>query len=228
MKTKERDEAIRLRKEDGVSVREIAKRLGVSKGSVSRWVRGIILTEEQLIRLDRSMDDGSYQGRVKGAETNRRVAEDKHTEWQKQGREDAKKKHWLHVAGCMLYWAEGHKRNNKTAVCFSNSELPMVQLFLRFIREWFGVTDDRIQMSVNCYTDIRSLDEIEKFWLDGLGLSRSCLRKSIVDRRPACTQRKVNGTLPYGTCKMVIGDVSIIQKIYGAIQEYGGFEKREW
>ena len=228
MKSREMEEAIRLRKEDGLSVREITKRIGVSKGSVSRWVRGIELTGEQLAKLDRSMTNGAHHGRVKGAETNIRIAVGKHEEWQKQGREAAKQKSWLHVAGCMLYWAEGWKRNNRTQVSFSNSELPMVRMFLRFLRECFGVPDEKIAITLNCYTDVRSLEEIETFWLEGLGLPRSCLRKATVDRRPACTQRKKDGTLPCGTCRLGVGDVSIMQKILGAIQEYGEFEKKEW
>ena len=41
-------EAIRMRKEDGKSIGDIAKKLVVSKGSVSRWVRDVELTEEQM------------------------------------------------------------------------------------------------------------------------------------------------------------------------------------
>jgi len=83
-------------------------------------------------------------------------------------------------------------------------------------------------MTVNCYTDVKTLDEIRDHWLSELGLPVSCLRGFTVDVRPACTQRKRNGLLPYGTCRLRVGSVSIIQRICGSIQEYGGFSKSEW
>jgi transcriptional regulator with XRE-family HTH domain len=224
MKTVERTEARRLRIEDGVSVREISRRLGVSKGSVSRWVQDIELTEEQRGRLFRSAGDS----RLVNWTAMKRASECRHKEWQNTGREDAKKKNCLHIAGCMLYWAEGHKRNNKYAVRFSNSELPMLKLFLCFLRDCFGIDDNKIVLALNCYTDVKSLKEIEEFWLKGLDLPRTCLRKSTVDRRPCGTQNKMGSILPYGTCRMMVYDVSVIQRIYGAIQEYGGFDKSQW
>ena len=34
--------------------------------------------------------------------------------------------------------------------------------------------------------------------------------------------------LPYGTCRLRVFDTSIVQGIYGAIQEYAGFDREEW
>jgi hypothetical protein len=55
MKTRERDLARRLRREDGAAINEIASRLRVSKSSVSLWVRDIELTPaQQKALLDRN------------------------------------------------------------------------------------------------------------------------------------------------------------------------------
>ena len=51
MKTKEKQEAIRLRKEDGMSMKKIAKKLGVANSSVSLWVRKVPLSELQKQKL---------------------------------------------------------------------------------------------------------------------------------------------------------------------------------
>jgi hypothetical protein len=42
------------------------------------------------------------------------------------------------------------------------------------------------------------------------------------------SQRKRKGRLPYGTCRLVVCDTSVVQSIYGAIQEYAGFDRPEW
>ncbi len=50
MKSKEHDEARSLRT-SGLSLNAIRQRVGVSKSSVSKWVRDIELTEEQIRQL---------------------------------------------------------------------------------------------------------------------------------------------------------------------------------
>jgi transposase len=47
VKTKERELARALRREEGASINEIARRVGVSKSSVSHWVRDIELSQAQ-------------------------------------------------------------------------------------------------------------------------------------------------------------------------------------
>src|SRR5262245_53886102 len=47
MKTAEREMARRIRREEGASINEIARRTGAAKSSISRWVRDIELTKEQ-------------------------------------------------------------------------------------------------------------------------------------------------------------------------------------
>jgi hypothetical protein len=42
------------------------------------------------------------------------------------------------------------------------------------------------------------------------------------------SKRKRLNKLPYGTCRLTVCDVRIAQHLYGAIQEYGGFERPEW
>jgi hypothetical protein len=41
-------------------------------------------------------------------------------------------------------------------------------------------------------------------------------------------QRLRRNRLPYGTCRLKVCDTRIVQSIFGAIQEYGGFEREEW
>ncbi len=51
MKTRERDEARTLRRQQGQSIKEIARAVGVSPSSVSYWVRDIELTAKQVEAL---------------------------------------------------------------------------------------------------------------------------------------------------------------------------------
>jgi hypothetical protein len=70
--------------------------------------------------------------------------------------------------------------------------------------------------------------EIEQFWLDELDLPRSSLGASIVNVYSKYSQKKRRNKLPYGTCKLVYNDTATVQSIYGAIQEYAGFDRPDW
>jgi len=73
MKTTERELARRLRREDGLPVNEIARRVGASKSSVSLWVRDIELTGGQLaaLRLMNPAYNRQLSGWTKVAERHR-------------------------------------------------------------------------------------------------------------------------------------------------------------
>ena len=109
MKTRERDEARRLRAE-GRSMREITKLLAVSKSSVSLWVRDIELSPAQREALRQK--NAIYDAQRKGNQvwSARRRAERARS--QEEGRLQSRQRDAFHAAGCMLYWAEGSKERN--------------------------------------------------------------------------------------------------------------------
>lgn len=125
----------------------------------------------------------------------------------------------------MLHWAEGEKDRN--VVCLVNPDVAMLRLFARFLRECYAAPDDRLA-SVNCFLDNGlTLEEIEEHWLDALELPRTSLRKATVNR-PSSVSRRRGRTLLYGTGRLAYASTATMQSIYGAIQEYGGFDRPEW
>jgi transcriptional regulator with XRE-family HTH domain len=220
MKTAERIEARRLRQEEGLSMKQIARRLGVSLSSVSLWVRDIELDNVQQASLRSRAARRRGQASAEWARAHRRAS-------QENGRRGARRSDPLHIAGCMLFWAEGGKERN--AVVFTNSDPEMVRFFARFLRECFAVSNDRIKIACNLFADhVGRMHEIEDFWLEAAGLPRSQLRKSIVNVYSKHSKKKRRNRLPHGTCRLVVNDTALVQSIYGAIQEYAGFERPEW
>jgi transcriptional regulator with XRE-family HTH domain len=207
--------ARKLRSE-GLSVREIERRLGVARSSVSVWVRDVPLTETQLEYL-------AHAPRPATTTRHRRLRE----QCQAQGRALANRGEPLHAIGCMLFWAEGAKEINK--VHLTNSDPELLRLFTRFLRHYFDVPNERIRILCNLFTDhLADQWAVEQFWLDVLELPRSSLWRSVVNAYSRSSQRTRCGKLPYGTCRVTVHDVRIAQHLYGAIQEYGGFERPEW
>jgi transcriptional regulator with XRE-family HTH domain len=114
VKPEARREARRLRERNGLPVNAIAARLGVSKSSVSRWVRDIELTTEQHAVLEAM--NPIYNAQLRGRTGRRRAARAAREAAQLDGRSYARHGDSLHAQGCMLYWAEGTKSRKRGAV----------------------------------------------------------------------------------------------------------------
>jgi len=228
MKVREKEQARELRR-SGKSVKEITKILGVAKSSVSVWVKDIALTDEQKTQLlERMRMKGSYDARVAGSKEHCRRLREIRRRWQEEGRKQAQKKDPTHMAGCMLYWAEGSKLNNRNQVDMSNSNPYMLLLFLKFLRSFFHVKNSKVTFAINHYDDLVSLREAEKYWMRFLGLNQSNKRSATVNNLSRYSHKKRAGFLKYGTCTLRVNSTEVLQKIYGAIQEYGGFTDPAW
>jgi len=225
MKTRERELARRLRRDQGASIKDIARRVGVSVSSVSTWVRDIELTPEQHAALQ--LRNVAYNRQMSGTwkqAANRRA---ERAAYQAHGRAVSRRGETLFVAGCMLYWAEGAKHRN--TLTFTNSDPEMVRFFVRFLRGCFEVDDDDIRVTCNLFADhVERQREVERFWLGVADVPETCLCKSSVNVYSKYSQKKRQNKLPYGTCRVSVSRTPIVQAIFGAIQEIGGFTRDAW
>lgn len=223
VKTNEREAARRIRVAEGGSIKEIAERLSVSPSSVSLWVRDIELSAEQRLVLEQR----GLGGRLIGAARNRERGQLRRRASQLEGRERAQARDPQHMAGCMLFWAEGSRARN--TVCFTNSDPAMVRFFIDFLVEALDVSRDSVRININLFADHRARQStIENFWLMRLDLPPGCLRSSTVNTYSRYSQKKRTNRLPYGTCRVVVHSTHLVHNLYGAIQEYGGFDRPEW
>lgn len=128
----------------------------------------------------------------------------------------------------MLYWAEGAKERN--VVKFANSDPAMVRFFASFLTVCFDVPAPDFRLRLNVYTNNGlAMAEIENYWLQALKLPRTCLRGHTLNSYPTSSSGKKRNKLPYGVCFLTVAkSTHIVQHIYGAIQEYAGFEEPRW
>jgi hypothetical protein len=209
-----------------MSIKEIAQLVGVAPSSVSLWVRDVPLTPEQHASLRQR--NPLYNRQLRGANGNAERWRAIRAGHQEEGRETARRKDWLFVAGVMLYWAEGDK-THRNAARISNSDPEVLRLFVRFLRECLEIPNDQMRVTCHLFADhVERQREIEQSWLDELGLTRDRLCKSFVNTYSKYSQKKRQGRLPYGTTRLTVHSTRVVQIIYGAIQEYGGFERPEW
>jgi hypothetical protein len=212
----------------GMPYKQIASRIGVSASSVHAWTKDITLTEEQ-----KSFNLRGPRG-PQNPDLVRRRAE----RWaakcraarlasQNDGRRAAREGDLLHQAGCMLFWAEGAKRRN--TIQFTNSDPHMLAFFRRFLVKAMAIGADEIAMSINVYTNNGiTIEEIERYWLDLLELPSSSVRKHMLNHMPTSSSGRARNKLPYGVVTLNVHSTWMVQHIYGAIQEYAGFDEPAW
>jgi len=222
MKFLEKEKAVVLRK-DGVSICDISKRLGVSKGTVSVWVRNVDMTKEQKEALNKIKMNNLSKGTYKNSEKYRLLR----LEYQKEGREKAKNNDPDHKAMCMLYWAEGSKCKNSCRIC--NCDPNLLVLFLNFLRKFFAIEDKTVCLTVKIHRNhILPIKEIEGYWIKTLKVPSLCLRTGFIDNRVSVKESVRKNKIHYGVCEININKTSIVQHIFGAIQEYGNFTNEKW
>jgi hypothetical protein len=180
-----------------------------------------VLTQSQVDAL--KSNQYRYGAQNAGARSNSDKFRTQRYIYQQAGREHARMGNRLHLIGCMLYWAEGAKKKNK--VYFVNSDPNMMTLFMRFLREEMHIVDETISVHIHCHTDDpEEMRRIECYWLDLLKLPETCLRKTQI-KKGSNTRRNI---LLNGVCGVAVYSTELTHHIYGAIQEYGGFENPAW
>lgn len=130
--------------------------------------------------------------------------------------------------GCMLYWGEGQKtKRNSASIC--NSDPALLRLFQKFLIESLGV--DPVIIHYHCHAHSAngvSKKQLFEYWQKELGFSREQWRRPTWDRRSRTGHLNKAGKLPYGVLTVSVHRTCIVQHIFGAIQEYGGFERPGW
>jgi hypothetical protein len=212
----------------GLPYRAIARELRVSLNSAYRWTSDIELTPEQREFNLRGPTGPQNPDHIRrrteawAARCRRRRADS-----QAEGRAAARSGNPLHLAGCMLFWAEGSKRRN--AIHFTNSDPRMVVFFRRFLVDALGLEPAEIHLSINVYTNNgMSIEEIERYWLDLLQLPPSSARSHVLNHTPTSSSGRAKNKLPYGVARLSVHQTCMVQHIYGAIQEYARFDEPSW
>ena len=179
-KPEEKLKACELRRE-GKSIKEIAGIVGVTKDTVSKWVRDLPMTHEQARHLEKEMFSRGHRGRMIGAQMNK----EKRLQRIEVARIEAEReiaelsKGELFYLGLGIYWGEGTKAEN-TALAVTNSDYRIIQIMIRWFTECFGVLMNDLSPRVfisNTHEDRE--EKIFEFWVEKLGIPREQFKKMI-------------------------------------------------
>jgi transposase len=198
-----RDKARELRAE-GLNYHQITARLGVSKSSVSLWVRDLPIPP----RL-------SYEeNRRRSAEGTRQywATERKTREAQRQNQRVAAaveigglSGREILIAGAIAYWCEGAKskpHRQQYCVVFINSDPGLIQLFLRFL-DTASVSRSDLVFTVSIH-ESGDVAAAQQFWVEVTGAKAEQFKKPSLKRHNPKTTRKNVGEDYHGCLRISV------------------------
>lgn len=218
-KHEERKLAVQMRSQ-GASIKEISDRLLISKSSASVWVSHIRLTESQVKSLKGRTSVRIHAGRKAACETNRARYQSARLDARQQGYDEATGNP-LHVAGCMLYWAEGSKSMNSAVM--GNTDPVLLRKFVDFLRD-LGVPPAKLKVSCRVHQTPGNASPLacRRFWASALSIPTSSVKVfNANDNRGSYTRKS---RYPHGVGRVAVYDYSVVQRIYGGIERYVGVE----
>lgn len=183
-----RAQAVAMRRQ-GRSYREIQHVVGVSKGTLSLWLRDVPLTEEQQqVLASRTPAAASRRAKAIRANAIRRrgqVIADARAQVTRLCESE------LFVAGVVAYWAEGSKNKpwrSGERVSFLNSDPAMITLFLRRLA-LVGIERDRLQFRIQIH-ESADLSGALRFWADVVDADPATFDRVTLKRHNPVTARK--------------------------------------
>lgn len=213
MKLEEKKLAIHLRKE-GWSMNEIKNKIGVSKSSVSLWVRNIQLTGDQRKEL-------SQKGLTKESIEKRRSTRLNRENARRQVIVDNAKKEIsnlsdqeLKLIGIALYWGEGGK-TNRGSVQLSNGDPKIIRLMMKFFERVCEVPKEKFRGHIHIHHHL-SVKKSEEYWSSVSGIPLNQFYKTY--SKPNKSSQSKKDSLPFGTFDIYVHNTELFLKIKGWIE----------
>ncbi|NYI05982.1 helix-turn-helix domain-containing protein [Allostreptomyces psammosilenae] len=207
-----RERARELRAQ-GMTYDEIVAELGVSKSSVSLWVRDLPKpasrsTPEERAARARAATQARWQAaRLEQARLRELARSDIGLLSDRE----------LLLAGVVLYWAEGAKakpHRPNTSLQFVNSDPDVIRLYLRWL-DLMGVEPERRGYRVAIHEEA-DVPRAEEFWANVIGVPRDALARTTLKRHNPKTNRKNTGDTYNGCLTVrVLGGSSLYRRVEG-------------
>jgi transcriptional regulator with XRE-family HTH domain len=178
-KIREREQARKLRAK-GISIDEIARKLLVSKSTVSYWCRDIPLTKNQIENLAKRSRNAGVAALMKASERKRtgRIESTKVAKTVGSRAVGKLNKRDVYMLGLALYWGEGYKSGNEE-FGFTNSDPSIVQTYITWLEKIYNVKkkDLTLRVSINKLHKDR-VSTVIQHWSKFVGVPKSQFTKT--------------------------------------------------
>ena len=196
-------------RKQGMGVPSIAKHLGISKSTASNWLKDVVLSETAIEELAKRSIVGTQKGlaRIKAAkDMANKLRTDEMEAIAQTFAAGVGKKQWQIIAA-LIFWCEGSKRQ-LASVKFVNSDPDMIKLFLRALRNGFGIDERKLKALLHLH-EYHNEKEMKIFWSDITGISAERFYRSYI--KPNSGKRKRDGYK--GCMALYYGEANLARKL---------------
>lgn len=221
-KSEKRLLAEHLRTELGFSYNEISEQVGVSKSTLSHWLKHISLTLEQEEKIQQRIEKNQAAFVAQARKTNQKRFKDARKQAFQLGVEvvsvlpENDAVHELALA--MLYLGEGDKTGNRVQI--ANTDPAVLQYFLWAVERLYQIDRAEMTLRLNLVETARPLeDQMKNWWSEHLNCSISQFIKTQFDQR----SQNPNLTEDYrGVCTITYNDTYLYERLVGVYSSYVG------
>ncbi len=193
----------------GLSYSEIMKELNIPKSTLSFWLKGIHLSEQQNLNLKNRLKDKILRGRLQSsiALKARKIFKEK------QAYENAEKSFKIlsqdsfFILGIALYWAEGSKKSGYFQ--FVNSDPDMVLLMNQWIIKYLEIGKFSLKYRIFLNFPYKN-ENITDFWSKIVKVSIKEFQKTIY--KPASNIMKKDPNYK-GSLSIIITSIDILRQM---------------
>lgn len=165
-------------RQSGLSIKHIAKTLGIAQSSTSLWCRDIKLSEEQISCLQKNARDPYYGKRLQNVLRQQQIRIEKTDRLREEGIQQIGllNSRELFLVGTALYWAEGFKKDNQAGLCSSDPK--MMKFYVKWLQKCFGykINDLLFRITLNANHEYR-VTEITNYWAKLFNISENNFQK---------------------------------------------------
>ncbi len=203
---KGKHDAIVLRKK-GYSYSQIKTALGISKGTLSEWLRPYPLSPERI----KELRDNSPQRIERYRNTMAQKRQAKLDSAFNKAKGDIKKlsKRELFIFGFALYWAEGGK-TRASSLSLGNTDPAMLKVFIQWLT-LLGVPKNKLRIKLHMYKDMDQKKTIA-FWKQILGVGDDQFIKPYIKDSRLTDLTYKNG-FGHGTCNIVYDNTEMTRYV---------------
>lgn len=209
-RTEDKHTAIALRKR-GMSYSQIKDELGVSKSTLSVWLKDMPLSESRVRALRANSERRIEKYRATMA---RKKSERREEVFLSVRDEILKSKDPEFVSGFYLYWGEGTK-TAEYSVSFTNSDPAMVKCFILWLCK-LGIKRQQMKVKLHVYRDQQE-PTMRQFWSRILQIPLENFNKSYV-KSSRLEDKNYKGMFSYGTCVVSYHDRDMHEYVMAGVR----------
>lgn len=200
----------------GFSYKEILQVIPVSKDTISRWCKDIVLTAEQKERLLFNKSLGQRKGSLVAAENkrNKRI-EDTKLIFEKTKKDiGTLNKREKFLTGIALYVAEGDKTGNK--IGFANSDPRLISFMMQWFLDFTKLPISRFRGAIWLHEGL-SEEKAKNFWSQLTGIPHTNFHKTYVAVNKVNSKKIRKNIHEYGVFSIRCSDSKAHRRILGWI-----------